>query len=334
MADNNKVDQFERVRGWLRSESVREGLGKALPPGSNPDAWIEGALAALRGDDELRKSDPMSTLGAIFEIASLGLRLEPTLGHAYLEARWDRSTRGLVTSAQVQYRGLIQLAYQNPEVLDVEANIVHKADEFRFCKGTKQELYHTWDVELSDRGPMRAVYSGIRYTSGYYSFQCFPIEDVLAARKTILQQKGVTIEVMPDKSERYLRADRDTGKLAVLEPERVARMPWIANLRPMVQKSAIRWSAKYWKLGHAFERAAQLAGLADAGEAQGLEARLAELLPESITRAIAAGQLATVEAPAGGQANAAMTQRAADQVASLGARLAATAPKKDDEGGA
>lgn len=331
MADNSKQDQFERVRGWLRSESVREGLGKALPPGSNPDAWIEGSLAALRGDDEVRRADPMSTLGAIFEIASLGLRLEPTLGHAYLEARWDRNLKCLMTSAQVQYRGLIQLAYQNPEVLDVEATIVHKNDEFAFEKGTNQRLRHTWDVEQADRGPMRAVYSGLRYASGYYSFQVFAIDEVLAARKTILAQKGVTIEVLPDKSERYLRADRETGKLTAIEPERIARMPWIANLRPMVQKSAIRWSAKYWKLGHAFERAAQLSGLADAGEAQGLEARLAELLPESITRAIAAGQPATTEAPAAAQANVSMTQRAAEQVASLGARLAATKTEEGDQ---
>lgn len=330
MADN-KQDQFERVRGWMRSESVRDGLAKALPPNSNPDAWIEGALSALRGDEEVRRADPMSTLGAIFEIASLGLRLETALGHAYLEARWDRNARCLMTSAQVQYRGLIQLAFQNPEVLDVESIIVHKGDDFRFEKGTNQHLRHTWDVEQVDRGPMRAVYSGIRYVGGYYSFQCYPIEEIMAARKTILSQKGVVVEVMPDKSERYLRADRETGKLAVLEPERVARMPWIANLRPMVQKTAIRWSAKYWKLGHAFERAAQLSGLADAGEAQGLEARLAELLPESITRAIAAGQVPASEAPAqaGGQPNASMTQRAAEQVASLGARLAATGAKEE-----
>lgn len=292
-------DNYEKVKGWLRSQAVREALAKAIPAGTNTDAWIEGALASVRGDEDVRAADPITTLGAIFEIAALGLRLEPSLGHAYIESRWNRDKGGHEASAQVQYRGLIQLAFQNPEVVDVEAMIVHQHDEFRFCKGTNQELYHTWDVSRSDRGPMRAVYSGLRFASGYYSFQTYSMDDILVSRQQILAQKGIHIEVRSDKSERYFKLDRDTGAEVPLASDRVARIPWIANLRPMAMKTAIRWSAKYWKLGHTFERAAQLVGIAEAGESQGLADRLAELLPANIARAIERGDapLAIPEAP-------------------------------------
>lgn len=329
-------DYYEQLRGWMRSQAIREAIAKALPPGTNTDGWIEGALACVRGDDEVRAAAPLTTLGAILEIASLGLRLEPSLGHAYIESRWAKAKGGYEAAAQVQYRGLIQLAFQNPEVVDVEAMLVHQHDEFRFCKGTNQELFHTWDVSRTDRGPMRAVYSGLRFAGGYYSFQVYSIDDIMTSRMQILAQKGIHIEVRPDKTERYFRMNYD-GQEEQLTPERVARIPWIANVRPMAMKTAIRWSAKYWKLGHAFERAAQLDATAEAGESQGLAERMAEMLPSNITRAIERGEAPAEEAPVAQDEDAGVAKpttrssrvekategRAQDQMGSIKERMAA-----------
>jgi phage RecT family recombinase len=284
---------YDQIKQWLDAPAMRERLERALPDGIPSAGWIEAALSTLALDEKLQQCTPLSILGSLFEVATLGLRIEGVLGQAYLEPRWTKPQRGQTgkgqyeATVQVGYRGLILLAYQSDANLqDIEATIVHKGDQFEFQRGSAPFLRHAWDIDR-ERGPMRAVYSGLRFLNGYYSFVPYSIEEVLSHRVAVLGQKGIRVEVDNDTgAERYFKLDYETKAPRLMRDDEVARLPWVAHAPAMVRKTAIKWSAKYWRLGFRFDRAAQLDTAAEIGE-QNPEARARAVLPEAMAREVA-----------------------------------------------
>ena len=282
---------YDQVKEWMEAESMRDKIVKSLPIGVAADSWIEAALTTIRMDAGLSRCDAWSLVGAMLTLASLGLRLEGPLGQAYLVARavkvWDPQTRRKEYShheAQVQigYKGLIDLAWRNPDVQDVEAHLVYEHDDFEFELGTNQHLRHRWDATSTNRGDIIVVYSGLRFKNSYYSFRVYPIADVMELREDILGQNGVRIEKDADGKEYYFRTDSQSGNEYEWKYESARKLPWIGYLPQMIQKTAIRRSANYWRLNPDFERAAAFIDADEAGMSQKLAEVAKLLMPDNV----------------------------------------------------
>lgn len=289
---------YERVRGWLEIGSpVRDRLARALPHGTPVDAWVEAALGQARSTrgigspmsrTEAVYADPLTVLGAIFTHATLGLRHEGPLGQAYFQCQprkeKDRATGdwrvvAVECTAGVGYKGLCCLAYQDPLVREPEAVLIYEGDAFEAIKGTTPQLRHTINLRGQSLRVVGA-YAGLRYRDGYYSFQVFPARLLEEHRRSVLAVSGVELEVdTTTGEERFFETWR--GKRQPLSDHRVRGTPWAAHGPAMIQKTALRWAAKYWNLGAGFDTAAHLLSLEEAGLSQGLDRTGASVLRQA-----------------------------------------------------
>jgi phage RecT family recombinase len=270
---SEKKDTYSEVKKWVDG-SGQELLRKTLPPGYAVAAWASAALAYISSSKEVLGCTPTSIVGCFLTVASFGLRLDGVTGHAYLRALPIKDSSGAYvrSEAQVQlgYRGMVELAYRNPEVQDIEPCIIYQNDKFDFRKGSQPYLHHTWDV-AKPRGAMVAVYAGIRYRNEYFGFQIYPIDDVLALRKSILEQSWIRVDETASGTQYFKKPFK--GEWRQLSSQEANHYPWIGHLVPMVLKTSIRWAQKYWPtVGSEFSRAASLSELDDAGISQGMGA--------------------------------------------------------------
>ncbi len=279
---------YKTVKGWLESKQIREMITGSLPQYIEPDAWINSALTHIGSDKDVLEADPESTLGAVLEAATLGVRFEGPLGEAYLEARSSKykddsgkwAWRKL-TQLQVQYRGLMKLARRDPLVRKVEAIIIYENDSFDHRLGSDQYLHHTWNVR-KPRGAMVAVYAALRYHDEFYDFgQPYPMTAVFKHRERILADKYIRIETGSDGVERFYKTwDQNEGE-KLLTPKQIRKIPWITYIEAMAQKTAVRWAAKFWDLSPDFDRAAALISMVESGRSQGLEKLARSVVPAS-----------------------------------------------------
>lgn len=279
-----KITTYEKVKQWVEAPAMQDVLQRALPKGMDAGTWSGAALAYVRTAKDMNLCTPLSVMGGMITIASLGLRLDGVMGHAYLTVRAIKDRKGKIIGyeAQVQlgYKGMVVLVYRNPEVQEVEPIIVYQNDEIDFQKGTSQYLNHRWPLnEL--RGEMRAVYAGLRFKNGFYSFQIHNIDDVMELRRKILLQNWIRVEETQD-GQIYHRKPYNKNWYEMPENE-ANYYPWIGHLVPMILKTAIRWSQKFWPtVGSDFNQAATLVELDDAGVSQGMAGLAAEHMPPEL----------------------------------------------------
>jgi len=276
-------ENYELIKSRLEGD-LKEMIDGSLPSSVDVTSWINSALTHVGSDKDLLMATPKSTIAAILEAATLGVRFEGPLGEAYLEARnvkqrdgrrewWEKQTQ-----LQIQYRGLMKLARRDPSVRKIEAIIVHANDHFKHTLGTNLFLEHTWDVR-QPRGKMVAVYAAIRYHDGFYDFgQPYPIDAVYQHRDNILADKRIRVERQGDGSEKFFKRWKDDEPEKPMAPASMRRTPWITYFPAMAQKTAVRWSAKFWELSPDFERAAGLVSLLESGRDQDLEKRFERVL--------------------------------------------------------
>lgn len=290
----------EKLKIWLKDKSLRDRIARSLPPDLNVDSWIDGALVNILKNDRVAKSTAQSLLACIMEAATLGLNFDNSFGQLYLESRWRKDEQGEWSEEaqlQIGYRGLITLAFRSdPTLVDVESEVVYQRDEFSWEKGSRPFLRHFWNVRLEDRGKPVAVYTGLRYANDHYTFKIFPYEKLLRTRDNALKHKGYYF----NNGQWWQRSKKGPDKQ--IEDEKVMDLPWFAHEEAMVIKTAIRQSSRWWRLGGAFERAAQLVMEDDEGLGQTLDNQAAlfvaageEKARHQVTVASQASQAASTE---------------------------------------
>jgi recombinational DNA repair protein RecT len=278
---------FEETRKLLGEQDLRARLACALPRPLALDGWLESTLVQARttrgiGYSYERDRDlyaPVNAvIGAIFTFAGLGLRLEGPLGQAYFQCtprrQYDERAGRWVTThlecvAGVGYRGLCALAYQVPGVREVEAVLVYEGDEFIPLKGTTPNLRH---VPNSGGTSQRIIagYAGLRYADGWYSFQTFRGVDLHAHRTRVLATYYLECRADETGTEQFFLIEKD--KRSPASDRKVRETPWAAHGPAMLQKTILRWAAKFWHLGGAFDTAATLLAQEEADLPQGLDA--------------------------------------------------------------
>jgi phage RecT family recombinase len=325
--DSPNRSTYDQVKVWVESPAMQDVLQRALPKGMDAGTWTGAAIAYVRTARDMEKCSPLSVMGCMITIASLGLRLDGVMGHAYLTARQIRDRRGDIIGyeAQVQlgYKGMIVLVYRNEDVQEVEPIIIYQNDEIDFQKGTNAYINHRWGLN-EPRGERKAVYAGLRFKNGFYSFQIHNMDDVMILRRNILLQNWIKIEETP-KGPKYFRKPYNKNWYEMPEYE-ANKYPWIGHLVPMIHKTAIRWSQKFWPtVGSDFDRAATLVGLDDSGVSQGMARLAAQQMPPEL-----AGQGAAADTLPKGPTRAATKSRL--RGADLTAQMLAEATARGSQG--
>lgn len=128
--------------------------------GVSPKEFMVIAVNAVKKNPKLLECERSSLFGAFLTAAELGLLPNTPAQHSYII---PYKGRGGVIEAQFQigYQGHLELMHRNPNVIDIETEIVYEKDEFEVIKGEDKKIIHK-PHRGSDRGKRIAVY-GIAY---------------------------------------------------------------------------------------------------------------------------------------------------------------------------
>lgn len=242
------------VKELLASPAMRQQIAHALPKHMSPDRLTRIALTEMRRVPKLAQADPKSFMGAIMQVAQLGLEPGNALGHAYLIPfdvnrkfgnDWRKSTEVQVI---IGYRGMIDLARRSGQIISLSARVVREKDHFVYGYGLDEKLEHI-PYEGDDAGKVTHFYAVAKLHGGGVQFEVMTVAQVDAVR---------------DKSQGYQGALTNAAKNKK-EPD----SPWINNYDEMGRKTVVRRLFKYLPVSIEIQRAVGLDEMADAGVSQG-----------------------------------------------------------------
>lgn len=150
----------------------KQSFASLLPRGTNPDWFMAEVRVAVARSPKLVECEQVSVFDAITTCAQLGLSPSGRLGSAYLIPFAGKCT--LV----VGYKGYLDLAYRSGEVMGMQAQVVHEADEFDWEEGLEPRLQHRRSAE-ADPGPMTHVYAVATMKNGHKAFVVMLAREVL-----------------------------------------------------------------------------------------------------------------------------------------------------------
>lgn len=212
-------------------ERAKPQIALAVPKHLTPERLLRVGMTAIQRTPKLLECDPQSLLASLMQCAQLGLEPDGILGHAYL-VPFKNNKRGGILEAQfmVGYKGLISLARRSGEVQSISAQVVYVNDEFDYCYGLDEKLYHK--PAMGERGRPIAAYAIAKFKDGGHAFEVMTYDEIEAIRKR--------------------SKSSDDG-------------PWVTDWPEMARKTPLRKLAKYLPLSIEFQRAAALDERVDAG---------------------------------------------------------------------
>lgn len=144
-----------------------------LPPGDKKElmATLGGScMSAMQRNPAISRCEPNTVANALLQSAEIGL--PPDGYHAHL------IPYGKTCQFIIDYKGLVQLAYQCPDVKRVEAHVVYGGDHFEDIRGSEPRLTHI-PAKNGDRGEDRvAVWAGAHMTNGDFHWVALSPSDV------------------------------------------------------------------------------------------------------------------------------------------------------------
>lgn len=215
-ADNTPATKQPTLAGLI--QQMRPEIARALPNQMSPDRMARIATTLLRQTPALARTTPESFLGALLTASQLGLEPGPT-GEAYLVPY------GNVCTFIPGYRGLIKLARNSGQLVDIWAEIVYSRDAFKVTLGLHRDLIH--EPADGERGEPTHVYAAARLRDGGTPFVVLTVAEVEAIRSRSRASKNG---------------------------------PWVSDFGAMAKKTAIRQLAKWLPLSAEMQHAITLDG--------------------------------------------------------------------------
>jgi recombination protein RecT len=248
-----KTEEPKTVKDILASPHMRHQMQQALPKHLNADRMARVMLTLMRQNPKLASAEPKSFLGAMMQVAQLGLEPGSALGHCYL-IPFDKSTKvgdKWVKVPEVQvvigYRGMIDLARRSGQIVSLSARVVHAKDSFRYGYGLEETLDHV-PYEGEDPGDATHFYAVAKLQGGGVQFEVMSLAQVIAVR---------------DNSQGYQAAAR------YAKENQLPDSPWSSHFEEMGRKTVVRRLFKYLPVSIEIQRAVGLDEQADAGISQG-----------------------------------------------------------------
>jgi recombination protein RecT len=132
------------------------------------------------------KNNPSSLRLAMYNVAAVGLSLNPNQGLAYLVPRRLNRNEEPKVMLDISYRGLISIGVETGAILCAKSEIVHENDTHFAYKGAFQKPEHTFDPFLSpeDRGQVRGGYCIAELPSGGVIVEAMSKSDMDKIKKT------------------------------------------------------------------------------------------------------------------------------------------------------
>lgn len=153
-------------------------LARALPQHINADRMSRIALTAFRQTPKLAKCDPRSVFAAVIQSSQLGLEVG-LMGEAHLVPFGDQCQ--LIPG----YTGLMKLARQSGQVIDIYAHEVRLKDKFKLLYGLDRSLEHEplksdggFPAHEDERGPVTGFYAVAVLKDGTKTFVAMSVHDV------------------------------------------------------------------------------------------------------------------------------------------------------------
>jgi recombination protein RecT len=135
-------------------------------PNINVDRFLAMALNAVKRDSKLLsvvEKNPASLFASLLLCAEYGLSPSPEVGEAWL------IPYGNACQFQLGYQGLIKIAYRNPEIKGISAEVVYEMDEFDWGLGLKPFLNHKPATGV--RGAVTYVYCIAKFSNSEPMFK-------------------------------------------------------------------------------------------------------------------------------------------------------------------
>ena len=196
----------------------RDSFYAVLPRHISPDRFERALANVLMNVPEMMAADPRLIFREISKVVSLGLMLDPQLGEAYLIMGWNAKTRQKEPQVRVGYKGLIKLAKQSGEILNIYAREVHEKDEIECVQGDENRLIHKPKL-FTDRGPVVGYYAVVKYKSGEIDFEPMSLDQINEIR------------------------DRSDGYKAFADGK-IKSTPWSTDHGEMAKKTVLRRLSK------------------------------------------------------------------------------------------
>ena len=165
---------------------------------------------------DIAKKNPESLKMAIYQLASVGLTLNPTKRHGYLVPYGGKSPKVCFIPG---YCGLVHLAVSSGSIEWVKADIVHDGDEFTYT-GPGEKPVHQYDPFADNRGSMdtaKGAYCVAKTTDGAFLTEMMSKSEILNIR---------------NRSESF-KSGKQIG-------------PWFSDEGEMWKKTVIRRAEKLW----------------------------------------------------------------------------------------
>ena len=174
MAANSKQMELMKCTNGLQKE-ISKALPAAVKASMTPERFARIAISAIQKNPKLAETSPQTFMISLMQAAQLGLEPNSPLGQAYL------IPYGNETTFQIGYKGLLALAYRNPNVAVVQARTVYEYDTFSVEYGLHEDIVHK--PALGERGEPVGYYAFYRMKDGSGSFSFMSRSEMEAFRK-------------------------------------------------------------------------------------------------------------------------------------------------------
>lgn len=225
---NKQVATLNTVRQLLMAQ--RDKIALALPKHLTPERMLRIASTAMERTPKLLECTPESLVRSIVVASQLGLECDGVMGEGALVPY-----KG-VCQFQPMYQGLVKLARNSGEIVDVYADVVYDCDTFKLARGLHPDLVHEPNYAEQDSSEMLGFYACAVFKSGYAKFEYM----------TKGQVDGI----------RARSKARDSG-------------PWVTDYLEMGKKTVVIRLTKLLPKSAELSQAVATSHLADAGEDQG-----------------------------------------------------------------
>lgn len=163
---------------------------------------------------DVAQKNPPSLRLAMYNVAAVGLTLNPNQGLAYLVPRRLRKDEDAVVMLDISYRGLIAIGVETGAIRWAKAELVYEKDQFTY-KGPAEKPDHFCDPFSTERGAVRGGYCIAELPSG-----------------------GVLVEPMSKADMNKIRDVSEAFKKGV--------GPWVDWEDQMQLKSVVKRASKWW----------------------------------------------------------------------------------------
>lgn len=172
------------MKSLVESPAFTASLAAALPRHITPERMVRVMMSAFQVNEKLLQCTPESIMLSLMRAAMMGLEPDGgVIGHGYLVPYWSAKRRRHECQFIPGYRGMVKLARNSGDILDVWAEVVYQGDRFSYSRGLDPSLIHEPNDERPDGAQPTHVYAVALFRgSDHRKFDVMRWADVLKIR--------------------------------------------------------------------------------------------------------------------------------------------------------